>query len=199
MLRGLVVAVPPGWNAADALATLALQPWRGTVWRSHGIDLTASRRAGVRVYYEPTSDGGSRRRSGRYHRAPDLFPGLRVWPALYTSLTDGGCIAEAVRYAGSLDDLDTLRMTSLRVDLAAVLDLTDPGSYGVSTEDLIADDYTVTQEIGLAALLRGAEGILVPAASRLGVNLVILTENLGADARVEALTSVDPRLRRPPT
>lgn len=193
------MGLPPGWSAPRALASLPLDPWQGIVWRSHGLDLAASRRAGARVYYEPTSDAGSRRRSGRYHRAPDQFPDQRVWPALYTSLTDGGCMAEVIRYAGSLADLDTLRMTSLRVELAAVLDLTDPNTSGLTHEDVVSDDYAVTQEIGLAALLRGAEGILVPAASLLGANLVILTENLSANSQLAVLASVDPRLRRPPT
>ena len=121
-----------------------------------------------------------------------------MWPALYTSLSDGGCIAEAIRYAGCLADLDTLRMTSLHVELATVLNLTDPSAYGLTLDDVVSDDYSVTQEIGLAALLRGATGILVPAASLLGVNLVILTENLGADSHIATLDTVDPRLRRPP-
>jgi hypothetical protein len=130
------MTTPPHWDADSAVAPLPLRPWTGIVWRSHGIDLTGSRRAGTRVYYAPTSDGGSRRTSGRYHRAPDLYPGQQVWPALYTSLTDGGCLAE---------------------------------------------------------------GILVPAASLLGTNLVILTENLRPGSVVDVLESIDPRLRRPTT
>jgi RES domain-containing protein len=193
-----VVPILGGWDAVHATASMALDPWRGIVWRSHGIDLTASRRAGVRIFYDAISDGGSRRKSGRYHRAADYFPSGRVWPALYTSLTDGGCIAEAVRHAGSLASLDVLRMTRIQVNLSAVLDLTDPTSYGLTLDDVIGDhDYEVTQELGLAALDKGAEGILVPPASRVGTNLVILTENLRTISSIVALDSIDPRLYVP--
>lgn len=190
--------IPPGWTASAAIAGLGLLPWRGIVWRSHGVNLAASLRAGARVYYDPTSDGGSRRHSGRYHRAPDYFPAGRIWPALYTALTDGGCIAEAVRHAGSLASLDVLRMTRLQVDLSVVLDLTDPSRYGLILDNLIDDhDYELTQELGLAALVRGAEGILVPPASRVGANLVILTENLRPTSSIVVLDSIDPRLYVP--
>jgi RES domain-containing protein len=188
------------WDAATAIANLPLTDWGGNVWRIHGIDIQASRHAGARVFYDPTSDGGSRRRSGRYHRARDAFPAGRIWPALYTALTDGGAIAEAVRHAGTLAGLDMLRMTRLRVELSAVLDLTDPSVYGLTLEDVTDDhDYRMTQELGLAALLRGAEGILVPPASRVGTNVVILTENLRPTARIVVLDSIDPRLFVPRT
>jgi hypothetical protein len=114
---------------------------------------------------------------------------------LYTSLTDGGCIAEAVRHAGSLGSLDVLRITRLQVNLSVVLDLTDPSTYGLTLADVIDDhDYGLTQELGLAALLRGAEAILVPPASRVGTNLVILTENLLPTSSIMTLDSTDPRL-----
>jgi RES domain-containing protein len=192
------VPIPSGWMADPRIAALVPQPWRGIVWRSHGINLAASLRARTRVHYDPTSDGGSRRHSGRYHRAPDYFPMGRVWPALYTSLTDGGCIAEAVRHAGSLASLDVLRITRIQVDLSIVLDLTDPSAHGLTLADVTDDhDYEPTQELGLAALLRAAEGILVPPASRVGTNLVILTENLGPTSSIVALDSIDPRLYVP--
>lgn len=188
------------WSAGDAISGLSSGRWNGVVWRSHGVNLAASFRAGTRIFYDATSDGGSRRRSGRYHRAPDLFSGARVWPALYTSLTDGGCIAEAVRHAGSLANLDVLRITRLQVNLSDVIDLTDPASYGLTLVSVIDDyEYETTQELGLAALLRGAEGILVPPASRVGTNLVILTENLRPTSSIVALDSIDPRLYVPRT
>jgi RES domain len=194
------VPTPHGWDPGLAISAKSPNRWHGAVWRSHGIDLAASRRTGTHIFYDPTGDGGSRKKSGRYHRAPDLFSGARVWPALYTSLTDGGCIAEAVRHAGSLASLDILRITRLQVDLSAVLDLTDPGSYGLTLTDVIDDhDYETTQELGLAALLRGVEAILVPPASKVGTNLVILTENLHPSSTIAALNSIDPRLYVPRT
>jgi hypothetical protein len=43
-------------------------------------------------------------------------------------------------------------------------------------------------------LERGAEGLLVPAASLLGSNLVVLFENLLPGSRIEVRRFVDPRL-----
>lgn len=204
----LYAAVTPSWrctvprgqrrSARRALAAIEPISWRGTVWRSHGLDIQASRVAGRPIYYDPASDGDSRKTSGRYHRARDRFPRARVWPALYTSLTDGGCIAEAVRHAGSLEALVGLRISSIDVTLSMVLDLTEPHRYGLTLHDVIDDlDYRVTQAIGLAALQRGVEGLLVPAASLVTINLVILTENLSTDSIIEPRSSIDPRLYVP--
>jgi hypothetical protein len=195
-----------GWSARRATAGIATIGWQGTVWRIHGLDMRASLEAGHPVYYDPTSDGGSRKKSGRYHRARDRFPRrardrfprVRVWPALYTSLTDGGCIAEAIRHAGSLEGLEGLRMTSLHVELGEVLDLTSPSAYGLGLADVIDDtDYRVTQSIGLAAVVRGVQGLLVPAASLVSANLVILTDNLSSSCVIEPLESINPRLYVP--
>jgi hypothetical protein len=89
-------------------------------------------------------------------------------------------------------------MTRLSIVLSAVLDLTDPSSYGLVLGDVIDDrEYALTQELGLAALLRGAEGIFVPPASRVGAHVVILTDNLLPTSSIVVLDSIDPRLYVP--
>jgi hypothetical protein len=89
-------------------------------------------------------------------------------------------------------------MSRLAVSLEAVLDLTDPASYGLDPASMIDDfDYAITQEIGHAALLMGAEAILVPPASRVGTNIVIFTENLRPGSTVDVLDTVQPRLYVP--
>jgi RES domain-containing protein len=195
---GAVERMLCGWNASRVIAGCSVSSWSGTVWRTHGLDLAATMLAGRRIYYSPTSDGGSRRVSGRYHRAPDLFRGQQTWPALYTSLTDGGCLAEAVRHAGSTEALAVLSVSSLTVSLAAVLDLTDPSSYGLTLEAVTDDfDYAATQEIGRAALERDVEAILVPPASCIGTNLVVFTERLRPGSTVDVLETLQPRLYVP--
>ncbi len=73
--------------------------------------------------------------------------------------------------------------------------MTDPSAYGLTLNDIVNDfDYSVTQAIGLAALTSRVEGLLVPAASLLSANLVILTENLSPTSVIEPLESFDPRL-----
>jgi hypothetical protein len=58
-------------------------------------------------------------------------------------------------------------------------------------------DYSVTQAIAEAALRRGLGGLLVPAASLVSANLVVLIDNLLPTAAIEPLDSVDPRLDVP--
>ncbi len=48
----------------------------------------------------------------------------------------------------------------------------------------------------LPALALEAEAVLVPSATRLGDNLVILPDRLRQDSRIEPVGSIDPRLRR---
>jgi RES domain-containing protein len=162
---------------------LPLAPWRGTVWRIH-----AQR-------YAATDPGGSLRFSGRYHRAPDLFAGQRTWAVLYLALDTGSCLAEAVRHATELSELTDRRISEIEVSLTAVIDLRDASVIGLTADELVDDHrYDLTQEIGLAALERGAEGLLVPAASLLGNNLVVLFDNLQPGSRIEVKRFVDPRL-----
>src|SRR6266536_974363 len=182
--RGPAVSVRQGWDARAAIAGLPTVPWQGTTWRIH-----AQR-------YAATDPGGSRRFSGRYHRAPDLFSDQRTWAALYLALDTGTCIAEAVRHAVELSELTDRRMTEIEVTLSVVLDLRDASVVGLRKRDLIDDhNYALAQEIALAALERDTEGLLVPAASLLGNNLVVLVENMLPTSRIEVRGFVDPRLR----
>jgi len=181
------VAAGAGWNPRTAIANLPLVPWHGTTWRIH-----AQR-------YAATDPGGSLRFSGRYHRAPDLFDGQRTWAALYLALDTGACIAEATRHAVELSGLANRRISEIDVSLSAVLDIRDASVLGLTTDDLVDDHrYDLTQEIGLAALERGAEALLVPAASLLGNNLVVLIGNLQPSSRIEVRRFVDPRLLMDP-
>lgn len=179
------------WDAHDAIVSIPLERWRGLVWRMHG------------VRYEPTSVRGSELSSGRYHRARAQAPTGRVWPALYTAIDMGTSIGEATRNVGSVGTaaLKGRRLTELRVELCLMLDLRDLERLGLSLDAMIDDrDYSVphepstTQQLALAALDRGAEGILVPSATLLGANLVILTDNVLSSSRIEVLSFIDPRL-----
>jgi len=114
---------------------------------------------------------------------------------LYLALDTGSCIAEAVRHATELSQLADRRISEIEVSLSAVIDLRDAGVIGLSTDDLVSDaTYALTQEIALAALERGTEGLLVPAASLIGHNLVVLLENVRAGSRVKVTRYLDPRL-----
>ena len=167
---------------------MAASPWAGDAWRNHG------RR------YRATDPGGSRLVSGRYHRAPDRFPNDPCWPALYLSLSNGGAIAELTRRLEptTLAGLNNRRLTRVRVSLTAVLDLRDPSILGLTVADVIDDyNYSLTQAIAEAALRRGVEALLVPAASLVSANLVVLVDNLLPTSTIQPLDWVDPRLYVP--
>src|SRR4051794_17546588 len=178
----------PGWSADGALDAVLPAPWTGDTWRNHG------RR------YQATDPGDTRIVSGRYHRAPDLFPAGRCWPALYVSLTDGGAIAELTRRLEptNLAGLNNRRLTRMRVALSIVIDLRDPSVIGLATSDLVDEyDYSVTQAIAEAAVQRRIEGLLVPAASLLAGNLVVFVDNLTSSSTLEPLDWIDPKLYVP--
>jgi hypothetical protein len=119
---------------------------------------------------------------------------------LYLSLSNGGAIAELTRRLEptTLAVLNNRRLTRVRGSLTAVLDLRDPSIVGLTVADVIDDyDYGLTQAMAEAALRRGVEGLLVPAASLVSANLVVLVDNLLPTSTMQPLDSVDPRLYVP--
>jgi hypothetical protein len=81
--------------------------------------------------------------------------------------------------ARTLASASSLRLSELQVDLAAVLDCRDPTRLGLNLDGLCDDlDYRLPQRLAAVARARGAEGLLVPSATRLGHNLVVFTDRL---------------------
>lgn len=91
--------------------------------------------------------------------------------------------------------LNTYRLTELGIHLQAVLDLRNPDTRPADPNELLNDhNYTTAQNLALNALTAGAEGILVPSATRLGDNLVVFPDNLQPGSRLEIISSRDPVL-----
>lgn len=182
------MSVPAGWNATAALAHLAFVPFQGSAWRFH------SRK------YLATDPAGSLKVSGRYHRGLDQFPPELVWPALYLALAPEICIGEILRHVSVelLSQLNDYRLTEIRVKLTIVLDCRDAAAMGLDAAALCGDsDYELTQDIATAAMDRGAEGILMPSATRLGDNLIVFPSISHSWARLEIVGSRDPLLYVP--
>lgn len=176
-----------GWNARTALASIQPEAWKGRAWRMH-----------FRTY-GATDHGGSLRISGRYHRASDHFPPDQVWPALYLALGPEVALGEVLRQLVPelLPRINDYRLSELEIELGSVLDCRDP-VLGLAPGDLVREqNVVVTQEMGAAAIARGAEGILVPSATGLGDNLVIFPGQLQDNSRLEVLGSRDPKLYVP--
>lgn len=136
--------------------------------------------------------------SGRYHRGRDVFSEDQVFPALYLALAPETCLGEIIRHVtpATLDRFNEYRLTELRVSLTAVIDLRDPAALTLPADALLHDtDYRIPQALAAAARERGAEGIMVPSATRLGDNLIIFADRLAATSKLSVVGSRDPRLR----
>lgn len=93
-----------------------------------------------------------------------------------------------------MPQLNEYRLSQIDVKLDSVIDCRDIVTLGISLNDLLNDlDYTVSQRIGAAALAMGAEGLLVPSATRLGDNLVVFPQ-LRPESRLDVIDSRDPVL-----
>lgn len=78
-----------------------------------------------------------------------------------------------------MPNLNESRLSGLEIRLGPTFDYRDPAAIGLVLADLVDNyDFTVTQELAAAAIAHGAEGILVPSATGLGDNLVILPKFL---------------------
>jgi hypothetical protein len=190
-------SIPPGWDLDEALATCQEIQWAGLARRAHN------------ARYPADSPGSS---TGRYNRGRNKFPdpGIVTWSALYLGLSKDVCLGEALRYLPtsrqlSVDEVHerlrriaTRRLTRLRVELVAVLDLRDPVVLGLTREHLCRDEreggYVLTHRIAQAALVRQVEGLLVPSATRLGDSLVVFPSQLRPDSSIEIVDFVDPTL-----
>jgi RES domain-containing protein len=172
---------PQRWSAEQAVAAASSRPFRGMVWRVHWREVA------------PTDWSLSLRTSGRYHRGLDFFPPDQAFPALYTSLAPEIALWEMVRRsaARNLAYLKNNLLSELEVDLARVLDLSDPAALGLTQADLTGTDQQACQKLAGAALARGYEGLLVPSAALPGLNLVLLPGNLSEPPPIRVVRSTE--------
>jgi hypothetical protein len=77
-------------------------------------------------------------------------------------------------------------LAELGVDLTRVLDLSDPTSVGLTQDNLIGPDHRACQ-----TLAAGCQGLMVPSAARLGLNLVILPQNLPEPLPIRVVHSTE--------
>lgn len=124
--------------------------------------------------------------TGRFSRATDKFPEQECWPALYVALGPHVAVLEGVRHMSRhLANITDCYLTELSVTLSYVLDCRDLAALGIIADDLLDDrNYTLGHQLAGAALALGAEAIVVPSATRVGDNLIILTQNLRSTAHI---------------
>jgi len=178
---------------ADIAMGTRIGPWQGLVWRCHAR------------HYAADSAEGSRRASGRYHRATDRFPAGTTWLALYTGCTEAIALAEVIRNAGAgiLAKLPILSVSCLEVQLSAVYRIYDPAvdaGDSLLGLDFAAEcegtDYTHTH--ALARMAREAvEAIQVPSCTGLHEgNLIIFPDRLHPSSRITVVSTTELRLTK---
>lgn len=115
---------------------------------------------------------------GRFN-PPGSFPVLHF-------TEDRGACREAIQALLSMPDPpQPFCVCALDVKLKRVLDLCDPqaaAALGLELSDIgAAEDYTLTQAVGIAAYNRGLQGIIYPQGFRGCRNLVVFAEHITSD------------------
>ncbi|HKI43011.1 MAG: RES family NAD+ phosphorylase [Mycobacterium sp.] len=111
-------------------------------------------------------------RAGRFHRA-------RSETVQYLSLHPLGPAAEMLRHnvgpSGNPDDA-VLNLWTAVIDVDAVtrIDFGDCASYGLTADDLVGDDYTVTQKLADTVRSSGEIAMVVPSAALPGTHNLVL-------------------------
>lgn len=127
------------------------------------------------------STEGNRYYPGRYHIAGET--GI-----LYTSVELDVAIRESGRHAYRANLQGGLVAGKIKVKLQKVLDLTQTAvlaKLGISKDDLVSPDCSLTQAISLQVRKAGFQGLLVPSATGSGANLVIFENNLAEGCLIE--------------
>lgn len=127
------------------------------------------------------STEGNRYYCGRYHIAGET--GI-----LYTSLDEAVAVRELGRHASRGNLKGGLAAGRIKVRLQKVLDLGDEANLrklGLSREDLISPNYSLTQAISVQARKAGFQGLLVPSAAGRGDNLLVFENNLAEGCLIE--------------
>jgi RES domain-containing protein len=152
---------------SDQLESFGAEPWAGSVWR-----IVLGDRDPMAASYT----------GGRWS-VPELFG------ALYTSLDRHGSIAEidAVIARFSIPPRQPKRLHEIRISLMRVVDLRDPERLQKLGIDLttFSSDWGCAPEIGAAANLLQMQGIIVPSVRHLSGNLVIFTDQVCSECRID--------------
>ena len=159
-------------SLVDQLSALAVEPFKGEVFRATGISA------------DPLAFSVN---GGRW--APAARDGADV-PVLYTSKTRDGALAEIVSYLTLLTPLPTsrpLKVSRLGVSTTKTLRLARVGleALGVDMGRYGERDYGRTQVIGAALAFLGIDGLIAPSARWDCDNLMIFQTNHLLTERLE--------------
>jgi len=115
------------------------------------------------------------------------------FPTLYLCETRGCSVAEltrkGTRHIVGIEGLLPRVLYHYELDLHRILDLTDPDTrtqIGITTDELVADDWTLCQQLGSEAHAGGDQAIRTYSATGVDTVLVVFPKLLG-----DSLTEVE--------
>lgn len=130
--------------------------------------------------YNPRSGDGARRNGGRFNPP-------QSYAVVYLCSTRACAAAELTRQAARQglrpEDLLPRELWRLEADLDFILDLTDENTrshLGISFNDVVSDNFEVTQQLGEAAYEHGLQAIRSPSATGVDMVIAVFPENLGS-------------------
>ena len=157
----------------ERIGTLPARPLRSVVFRSTSPGYSALGGEGARV------------KGGRWN-PPTSFPVLYV--SSDPSAAAGEIARTARRYGVALNSLLPRQLTTIRVELGRVLDLTDPTNValaGLTPAALSGDDLRICQAVGDAAHYLGFEALLAPSVAAPATTIAIFLNALRATSSIE--------------
>lgn len=130
--------------------------------------------------YNAGSGDGVRRNGGRFN-PPQSFA------VVYLCSTRACAVAELTRQAARQglrpDALLPRELWRLEANLDFILDLTDENTrshLGISFNDVVSDDFEITQQLGEATHEHGFQAIRSPSATGVDIVIAVFPENLGS-------------------
>jgi len=142
----------------------------------------------VSAGHDPLSTNGSLLYHGRYNNGRFLV--------LYAATSEKVCSEEQKRKT-TVNVKGAYKRAKLEVKLKKVIDLTDEKNLAVidvKKEDLICDEWTITQHIANMAYQKGIEALIVPSATGKGENIVMFTENFTNSTSVKKIDEKEIRV-----
>jgi len=138
--------------------------------------------------HDPLSTNGSLLYHGRYNNGRFLV--------LYAAASEKVCSEERKRKT-TVKVKGAYKRAKLKVKIKKVIDLTDEKNLeaiDIKKEDLICNDWTITQHIANMAYQKGIEAIIVPSATGKGENIVMFTENFTNSTSVKKIDEKEIRV-----
>lgn len=136
--------------------------------------------------YDPRSGEGARLHGGRFN-PPGSFPTLYLCESRPCAVAE--LARQGTRHVVGVEGLLPRVLYRYELDLHRVLDLTDPDTrtqLGITTDEIVGDDWTVCQQLGTEAHAVGDQAIRTYSATGVDTILVVFPELLGG-----SLTEVD--------